>query len=231
MIAVRRSERHEFLAAVGGFPCTHVQHVNEIGVFRIGKDVMVIPRPHGEFGIVSQMTPGLPGIVGSIDAFLSRLRVDERPYALQMSRRDRDADSSFKTSGIPGLLVSSVQVSPPSVVSNTQVALPALRRPQGKRWSSSVDAYRMLRFVGSITRSAAPACSPWNRTFRQVRPPSLDRNTPRSVRDVAPVDAAIIRLPDPAASGSKIEDLLIYRISRNGYRLASSRRSDHAPVE
>ena len=52
---------------------------------------------------------------------------------------------------------------------------------QGGRLVFQRPAYTTFEFVGSITTSAAPTSLFANSTFCQLRPPSRERKTPRSV--------------------------------------------------
>ena len=82
--------------------------------------------------------------------------------------------------GIPGLNVSSVHVSPPSVLFQSPLRPAPASIPQGVRWNFHILAYRMRGLVTSIDRSAAPVLSSRNSTFFHETPPSVVRNTPRS---------------------------------------------------
>src|SRR5262245_26500554 len=82
--------------------------------------------------------------------------------------------------GRPGLLVSSTQVSPPSVDLYRLLSGPPLERLQGVRCTSHRAAYRRRGLFGSMDRSMAPAFVLRNSTCSQVLPPSFERKTPRS---------------------------------------------------
>ena len=82
--------------------------------------------------------------------------------------------------GIPGLLVSSVQVSPASVDFHNPLRPPPASMPHGERWNFHIAAYMIRGLVGSMERSVAPVESLMNKIFFQVLPPSMVRNTPRS---------------------------------------------------
>src|SRR5215211_2478581 len=82
--------------------------------------------------------------------------------------------------GSPGLRVSSVHVSPPSVDLYSPDPAPPLQSCHGRRYTSQSVAYSTPGLEGSMTRSAAPARGLLNSTRAHVRPPSRDRNTPRS---------------------------------------------------
>src|SRR5213076_350705 len=82
--------------------------------------------------------------------------------------------------GSPSLRVISFHVSPPSLDLKSPDPGPPLDRYQGPRRACQIAAYRMRGLTGSIARSMAPAESDRNRIFSQVRPPSFERNTPRS---------------------------------------------------
>jgi len=81
---------------------------------------------------------------------------------------------------MPGARVSSVQLSPPSVVFQMPLFPPPASIDQGVRWNLYVDAYSTRGFDGSIVRSFAPVESSTKSTFCQLFPPSVVRKTPRS---------------------------------------------------
>src|SRR4051812_35896451 len=83
------------------------------------------------------------------------------------------------TLGMPSLFVSSVQVSPPSMLFHSPLFPPPALNPHGKRWNLHIAAYRILALVGSMARSMAPVLSSTKSTFCHVLPPSRERNTPR----------------------------------------------------
>src|SRR5258705_2072764 len=82
--------------------------------------------------------------------------------------------------GRPGLRVISVHVSPPSVLLNRPLPGPPDDIWYSVRYASHSAAYMTLGFVRSIAMSTAPVLSSRNSTRRQVRPPSVLLNTPRS---------------------------------------------------
>ena len=84
-------------------------------------------------------------------------------------------------SGMPERSVRSVQVSPPSVDRHSPDSGPALVRPQGVLRTCHMAAKSTRGLCGSIDRSIAPESSLLNRICSQFCPPSLDRNTPRSL--------------------------------------------------
>ena len=71
-------------------------------------------------------------------------------------------------------------MSPPSVLFHRPLRPAPASMPHGVRWNFHIDAYTMRGLFTSIDRSAAPVLSFRNRTFFQVAPPSVVRNTPRS---------------------------------------------------
>src|SRR5262245_62620309 len=82
---------------------------------------------------------------------------------------------------MPGLLVISVQVSPPAVDLYSPLSGPPLVRLQKLRRTCQIAAYRKRGLLGSRDRSAAPASALLPSTCVQVLPPSAERNTPRCV--------------------------------------------------
>src|ERR1700743_567338 len=82
--------------------------------------------------------------------------------------------------GMPGLRVTSVQCSPPSVDLNRPLPGPPLDIWFSLRYASHIAAYMMFGFVSSISMSTAPVAGPRSRTLRHVAPPSVDLYTPRS---------------------------------------------------
>src|SRR2546428_1155816 len=81
--------------------------------------------------------------------------------------------------GSPRLAVISVQVSPPSLLFHSPLLPPPAEKPQGNRWLFHRAAYSTRGFVASRARSIAPVESSTYSTLLQLRPPSVDRNTPR----------------------------------------------------
>src|SRR5690349_18979885 len=82
--------------------------------------------------------------------------------------------------GSPGLRVSSVHESPPSVDLYNPDPSPPLQSCHGRRYTSHSVAYNTRGFDGSMTRSTAPAFGLLNSTRVHVRPPSRERKMPRS---------------------------------------------------
>src|SRR5205814_6209433 len=82
--------------------------------------------------------------------------------------------------GSPGLRVSSVHVSPPSVDLKRPLPGPPLDICHDTRYASHIAAYRMFGLFRSMARSIAPVLLSRKRTLRHVLPPSCERNTPRS---------------------------------------------------
>ena len=79
-------------------------------------DPVVIPGPLQKLGPLAHQLPGGPGVIGPEDTRLIILSFDDRPYTVRVGRRHRHANSaSILPVGNPGLLVSSSQVSPPSI--------------------------------------------------------------------------------------------------------------------
>src|SRR5687768_1065868 len=85
----------------------------------------------------------------------------------------------------------SVHVAPASVVFQSALPGPPLRRKYGPRWRSQLDAQSTSGLRGSIATSMKPALSLTNFDIVQVRPPSVVLYRPRSgfVRHVAPAAA------------------------------------------
>src|SRR5690606_5936600 len=82
--------------------------------------------------------------------------------------------------GSPGLRVISVHVSPPSTDLNSPEPGPPLESIHSVRYASQKPAYMTCGFDGVSARSTAPARSLRYSTLRQVLPPSVLLNTPRS---------------------------------------------------
>src|SRR3954468_19881635 len=79
-------------------------------------------------------------------------------------------------------VVSCVHVVPPSVLLKMPPPGPFVGAYvyHGGRRVFHRQAYTTREFVGSITTSTAPTSLFLNRTLRQLRPPSVERKTPRS---------------------------------------------------
>ena len=92
MVAVRRRQQFEGLAAVGGTERAGIQHIHRVGLLGIGEHVHVIPGALPIALIVVDAGPGIAGIVGTIEsAFLG---FDERINAIGICSRNRDANAS-----------------------------------------------------------------------------------------------------------------------------------------
>src|SRR5450759_836303 len=82
--------------------------------------------------------------------------------------------------GSPGLWVISVQCSPPSIDLNKPLPGPPLDIEYSTRKASQSAANMTFGLCGSIAMSTAPVLLSRNSTLRQVLPPSVLLNTPRS---------------------------------------------------
>src|SRR5512137_2606667 len=71
------------------------------------------------------------------------------------------------------------QVVPPSLERYRPLPGPPLTNSQGERRASYMAAKIRLGLLGSKERSIAPVLSSLYKTFCQVAPPSVVRNTPR----------------------------------------------------
>ena len=87
--------------------------------------------------------------------------------------------------GMPGRRVISVHVSPPSVDLKRPEPGPPLSILYSFRYACHSAAYRTFGFDRSTEMSIAPVLSSRYSTFRQVRPPSVVLNTPRSALGAA----------------------------------------------
>src|SRR5688572_9553167 len=87
--------------------------------------------------------------------------------------------------GRPGRRVISVHDSPPSVDLKSPEPGPPLSILYSFRYACHSAAYRIIGFVRSTEMSIAPVLSSRYSTLRQVRPPSLLLNTPRSALGAA----------------------------------------------
>ncbi len=68
MIAMRRGQKVERLATVGGTEQAGVQHVNRIRTLRVGKNMREVPRTLRESLVIVDARPGFATIVGAIQA-------------------------------------------------------------------------------------------------------------------------------------------------------------------
>src|SRR3989442_1749705 len=99
--------------------------------------------------------------------------------------------------GRPGLCVSSVQFSPPSVDLKIPPPAPPETSCHGLRCACQNAAYNTSGFDGSSTRSEVPVESLRNSTLPQVAPPSVVLKAPRPV---VPIQGAWGRDAEPATA-------------------------------
>src|SRR2546421_354299 len=92
-------------------------------------------------------------------------------------------------------------------------------------------AYTTRGFPGSKQRSIAAVTLSLYRTFFQLRPPSVDRKTPRSSFGpvLCPIAATSLSHSPPAAR-RKIIDRRISRHARYGVHFPRAKRPDHPPL-
>src|SRR5580704_3134185 len=102
IIAVRRVHRRECFSAVVRAIGRRVQDIDDIGGFRIGENVRVIPGPLAEAVIVGEQLPGFSAIVRAEDAAFFGL--NHGPHAVGIGTGNRDADASLDAFGEAVLL-------------------------------------------------------------------------------------------------------------------------------
>ena len=90
IVAVRRRDRLETLAAIDRLPAVERQYPDRVRVLRIGVNVHVVPRAAAEVRAVANALPGLAVVVRAKERTVFRL--DECPDAPRLRRRGRDAD-------------------------------------------------------------------------------------------------------------------------------------------
>ena len=97
VVAVRRGDRAEGAPAVARAHELDVEHVDAVEVLRVGDDVGVVPGALPQAAVLVGAPPGAAGVVGAVDAALVRL--DRRPHAVRVDRRDRDPDAAPQALG------------------------------------------------------------------------------------------------------------------------------------
>src|SRR6266566_4209142 len=80
VVAMRRPQLRERPAAVHGAIHPRVQHVDRLGILRIGVNVRVVPGALAEIALLVRAAPRIAAVVGSEDA--SRVRLHDSPYAV-----------------------------------------------------------------------------------------------------------------------------------------------------
>src|ERR1051325_5081723 len=87
---MRHGDGCEGLAAVVRSVEARVEHVNGLGVRRVGVDARVVPGALAQLSFLVDFRPGLARVVRAKDAALFRL--DDGPHSIRVGGRDRDAD-------------------------------------------------------------------------------------------------------------------------------------------
>ena len=91
VVAVRHADAlGEGLAAVNGLVETHIQPVHGVLVLRVGVDVDVVPGALAQVGVAVDPGPAFAAVVRAVEAALFALRLDQRPDAVRVRRRDRN---------------------------------------------------------------------------------------------------------------------------------------------
>ena len=97
IVAMRRGHLRKCFAAVDGFPALVVEDPYRVGVLRVGKDVLVVPRTALQVAFITDQFPGGATIVGAVQATV--LSLDGGPYAPRFGRRHGDAHAAFEAFG------------------------------------------------------------------------------------------------------------------------------------
>src|SRR5208337_8096 len=92
--AVRNFDLVEVAPTVGGFEELYIQHVQRIGILRIGDDVHVVPRPLKQAVAAVYEIPCVAAIVGTVKAAV--FSFDQRVHAFGV-RRDRQPNAPVGT--------------------------------------------------------------------------------------------------------------------------------------
>ena len=86
-------ERREMRAAVVAAQHDGVEHVDSIGIARIGRDLAEVPATLPQARVAAHQAPVRAGIVAAVQA-AARLGVDDGVDALRRGRRQREADAT-----------------------------------------------------------------------------------------------------------------------------------------
>ncbi len=90
VVAVRRRDRREGLAAVNRLPALQVQNPDRVLVARVSEDMDVVPGAPPKIALLADSLPGVATVVRTEERAIFGL--DQRPDAARLGRRDRDAD-------------------------------------------------------------------------------------------------------------------------------------------
>src|SRR5262249_21640511 len=101
VVAVRRGDLEERLAAVEGLPRRVVEDPERVDVGRIGKDVHVVPGPTAQARLLAVPLPGGAAIVRAEECPV--LGFYDRVDTLAIDRRHRDADATEHTTRQTGV--------------------------------------------------------------------------------------------------------------------------------
>ena len=82
MIAMRRGQKIQRLAAIGRAEQASVQHVDRVRALRIRKNMREVPRTLREPLVIVDAGPGFATIIGPIQPAL--LRLDERVHTIRV---------------------------------------------------------------------------------------------------------------------------------------------------
>src|SRR5215218_7648839 len=99
---MRRDDLVEGAPAVGRFPAVQVEHIDGLGVLRVGEDVAVVPGPLPQLRVIAHALPVCAAVVGTEEAAFFGL--DDRPDSARLSGRDGDANLAFDAGWQAGVL-------------------------------------------------------------------------------------------------------------------------------
>ncbi len=197
-VAVRHLDRVERLPAVHGAVHARVERVDGVRVLRVGLHVRVVPGALAQLVLAVRARPGGAAVVGAVDAAL-RLRLEDRPDPVGISRGDGHADLAHHTLGqapaqlrprvaavgrlVDAALPASGEDRPrlPLPAPHPGVQLPWVPRVHGERGRAGrvVDREHVLPRRAAILRAEDPALRvlpegvPQRRDVDQVRVPRV----------------------------------------------------------
>src|SRR5579863_2426946 len=92
VIAMRCAHGGERVPTIGGAKDAGIQHVNFVGIFGVGENVMEIPGALSEIVVAVHELPGIAAVVGAIDAAV--IGLNDGVHTISVSARSRNTDSA-----------------------------------------------------------------------------------------------------------------------------------------
>src|SRR5262249_12629307 len=97
MVAMRRRQKAQSLAAITRTKGTRIEHVNCVHGLRISEDMGEVPGPLRDALVVIDASPGISAIVGAVKP--SVLSFDQRIHPVGVGTGDRNRDPSEDSGG------------------------------------------------------------------------------------------------------------------------------------